>query len=74
MGGPDSMRWVRLFFARTYMDRQRRAGLLFILPALLYFCLVFVVPLGESVVGSFYRTVPGAVSYTHLTLPTICSV
>ncbi len=56
------MPWVRLVFARTYMDRQRRAGLLFILPALLYFCLVFVVPLGESVVGSFYRTVPGGAS------------
>jgi multiple sugar transport system permease protein len=56
------MLWVRLVFARTYMDRQRRAGLLFILPALLYFCLVFVVPLVESLVGSFYRTVPGGVS------------
>lgn len=56
------MRWARLVFARTYMDRQRRAGLLFILPALLYFCLVFLIPLGESVVGSFYRTVPGGAS------------
>ncbi len=47
---------------RTYMDRQRRAGLLFVLPALVYFSLVFLVPLGESVVGSFYRTVPGGAS------------
>jgi len=44
------------------MDRQRRAGLLFILPALAYFSLVFLVPLVESVVGSFYRTVPGGAS------------
>lgn len=41
------------------MDRQRRAGLLFVLPALAYFGLVFLVPLVESVLGSFYRTVPG---------------
>jgi len=56
------MRWGRLVFARTYMDRQRRAGLLFVLPAFLYFCLVFLVPLAESVAGSFYRTVPGGAS------------
>jgi multiple sugar transport system permease protein len=41
------------------MDRQRRAGLLFVLPALAYFSAVFLVPLVESVIGSFYRTVPG---------------
>ena len=41
------------------MDRQRRAGLLFVLPALLYFTAVFLIPLGESVLGSFYRTRPG---------------
>jgi len=41
------------------MDRQRRAGLLFVLPALAYFALVFLVPLIESVIGSFYRMVPG---------------
>src|SRR5437879_2826098 len=56
------MHWVRLVFARTYMDRQRRAGLFFILPAFLYFCLVFLLPLAQSVVGSFYRTVPGGAS------------
>jgi ABC-type sugar transport system permease subunit len=44
------------------MDRQRRAGLLFVLPAVLYFALVFLVPLVESVVGSFHRTVPGGES------------
>jgi multiple sugar transport system permease protein len=44
------------------MDRQRRAGFLFVLPALLYFGLVFLVPLGQSVIGSFYRTRPGGVS------------
>ena len=44
------------------MDRQRRAGLLFVLPALLYFTAVFLVPLGESVLGSFYRTRPGGAS------------
>jgi ABC-type sugar transport system permease subunit len=44
------------------MDRQRRAGLLFVLPAVVYFSLVFLVPLVESVIGSFYRTVPGGAS------------
>lgn len=53
---------LRLAVPRTYMDRQRRAGLLFVLPAVLYFALVFLVPLVESVVGSFYRTVPGGAS------------
>jgi ABC-type sugar transport system permease subunit len=53
---------VRLLSPRSYMDRQRRAGLLFVLPALVYFGLVFLVPLVESVIGSFYRTVPGGES------------
>jgi ABC-type sugar transport system permease subunit len=53
---------VRLLAPRSYMDRQRRAGLLFVLPALAYFGAVFLVPLIESVVGSFYRTVPGGAS------------
>ena len=44
------------------MDRQRRAGLCFVLPALAYFCFVFLIPLAQSVVGSFYRTRPGGVS------------
>lgn len=55
-------RWIRLLLPRTYLDRQRRAGFLFVLPALVYFCLVFLVPLVESVIGSFYRTVPGGAS------------
>ncbi len=45
--------------ARGYMDRQRRAGLFFVLPAVAYFTCVFLVPLAESVLGSFYRTQPG---------------
>jgi len=54
--------WIRLAVPRTYMDRQRRAGFLFILPAMTYFSLVFLVPLVQSVVGSFYRIVPGGTS------------
>ena len=46
----------------AYISRQRRAGLLFVLPAVLYFGCVFLVPLVESVIGSFYRTVPGGAS------------
>jgi len=53
---------LRLLAPRSYMDRQRRAGLFFVLPALVYFSLVFLVPLVESVIGSFYRTVPGGAS------------
>ena len=45
--------------AASYIARQRRAGFFFVLPALAYFALVFLVPLVESVIGSFYRTVPG---------------
>ena len=55
-------RVVRLAFPRTYTDRQRRAGFLFVLPALVYFTAVFLVPLAESVLGSFYRTRPGGAS------------
>jgi multiple sugar transport system permease protein len=44
------------------MDRQRRTGVLFVLPAVLYFAGVFLLPLGESVLDSFYRTVPGGAS------------
>jgi multiple sugar transport system permease protein len=53
---------LRLLAPRSYMDRQRRAGLFFVLPTLVYFSLVFLVPLVESVIGSFYRTVPGGAS------------
>lgn len=55
--------WVRVAFPKTYMDRQRRAGLLFVLPAVIFFSLVFLVPLAQSVVGSFYRTLPGGASH-----------
>src|SRR3989442_11231488 len=44
------------------MDRQRRAGFLFVLPAVAYFTAVYFVPLVESLVGSFYRTLPGGAS------------
>src|SRR5439155_1207676 len=55
-------RWARLMLPRTYMDRQRRAGFLFVLPAVAYFTAVYFVPLVESLVGSFYRTLPGGAS------------
>ncbi len=54
--------WIRLIFAKSYMDRQRRAGFLFVLPAVIFFSSVFLVPLAQSVIGSFYRTVPGGSS------------
>ena len=44
------------------MDRQRRAGLLFVLPALLFFGSVFLVPLGSRSSYSFYRIAPGGAS------------
>src|SRR5439155_1398780 len=44
-------RWARLVLPRTYMDRQRRAGFLFVLPAVAYFTAVYFVPLVESLVG-----------------------
>ena len=56
------MRFMRLVVPRTFMDRQRRVGLFFVLPAVVYFACVFVVPLVESVRGSFYRTIPGGAS------------
>lgn len=51
--------WLRIALPKTYLDRQRRAGFLFVLPALLFFGSVFLLPLAQSVVYSFYRTVPG---------------
>ena len=56
------MGFLRVLWPRTYMDRQRRVGLLFVLPAVVYFACVFLVPLVESVRGSFYRTIPGGAS------------
>jgi multiple sugar transport system permease protein len=55
-------RWLRIAFPKSYMDRQRRAGFLFVLPALLFFGSVFLLPLVQSVMYSFYRTVPGGAS------------
>jgi multiple sugar transport system permease protein len=54
--------WIRLILPANYMDRQRRAGFLFVLPAVLFFSSVFLVPLIQSVIGSFYRTRPGGAS------------
>jgi ABC-type sugar transport system permease subunit len=52
-------RWLRLAFPRTYTDRQNRAGFLFVLPAVLFFGCVFLLPLAQSVAYSFYRIAPG---------------
>src|SRR5438876_870837 len=52
-------RWARLVLPRTYMDRQRRAGFLFVLPAVAYFTAVHFVPIVESPVGALSRTLPG---------------
>ena len=54
--------WLRLAFPTNYMDRQRRAGFFFVLPAVIFFISVFLIPLVQSVIGSFYRTVPGGAS------------
>jgi ABC-type sugar transport system permease subunit len=51
--------WYRLFFPRTHLERRQRAGFLFVLPALVFFGAVFIVPLAQSVVYSFYRIQPG---------------
>jgi multiple sugar transport system permease protein len=54
--------WLRIAFPKSYIDRQRRAGFLFVLPALLFFGSVFLLPLAQSIMYSFYRTVPGGAS------------
>jgi multiple sugar transport system permease protein len=59
---PRASAWTRLVVPKTYADRQRRAGFFFVLPAVVFFSCVFLVPLVQSVVGSFYRTVPGGAS------------
>ncbi len=55
-------RWIRLILPRSQADRQSRAGFLFVLPALLFFGSVFILPLAQSILQSFYRTVPGGAS------------
>jgi multiple sugar transport system permease protein len=51
--------WFRLAFPKTHLERRKRAGFLFVLPALLFFGSVFIVPLVQSVMYSFYRIQPG---------------
>src|SRR6476620_9816561 len=51
--------WLRIAFPRNYLDRRKRAGLLFVLPALLFFGSVFIMPLAQSVMYSFYKIAPG---------------
>src|SRR5829696_3372846 len=53
--------WLRIAFPRTYTERQNRAGFLFVLPALLFFGSVFLLPLGQSIAYSFYKIQPGGV-------------
>ena len=54
--------WLRIVFPKTQADRQKRAGFLFVLPALLFFGSVFIVPLAQSIVYSFYKISPGGAS------------
>jgi len=51
--------WYRLAFPRNYLDRRKRAGFLFVLPALLFFGFVYLLPLAQSVMYSFYKIAPG---------------
>src|SRR5262244_4044411 len=49
----------RLVFPKNYLDRRKRTGFLFVLPALLFFASVYLLPLGQSVMYSFYKIAPG---------------
>jgi len=51
--------WYRLAFPKNYIDRRKRAGFLFVLPALLFFGFVYLLPLAQSVTYSFYKIAPG---------------
>lgn len=51
--------WYRLAFPRNYLDQRKRAGFLFVLPALLFFGFVYLLPLAQSVMYSFYKIAPG---------------
>ena len=51
--------WYRIVFPRNYLDRRKRAGFLFVLPALVFFGAVFILPLAQSVMYSFYKIAPG---------------
>lgn len=51
--------WYRLVVPKTHFERRKRAGFLFVLPALVFFAAVYIVPLAQSVMYSFYRIQPG---------------
>jgi ABC-type sugar transport system permease subunit len=51
--------WYRIVFPKNQIDRRKRAGFLFVLPALLFFGSVFILPLAQSVMYSFYKIMPG---------------
>jgi multiple sugar transport system permease protein len=51
--------WYRLAFPKNRRERRMRAGFLFVLPALLFFGFVYLLPLAQSVMFSFYRIAPG---------------
>jgi ABC-type sugar transport system permease subunit len=51
--------WYRLVFPKNYLDRRKRTGFLFVLPALLFFASVYLLPLAQSVMYSFYKIAPG---------------
>ena len=51
--------WYRLAFPKTQFERRKRAGFFFVLPALVFFGSVYIVPLAQSVMYSFYRIQPG---------------
>ncbi len=51
--------WLRLLLPKTHLDRRMRAGFLFVVPALLFFGSVYLLPLAQSVMYSFHRILPG---------------
>jgi ABC-type sugar transport system permease subunit len=51
--------WYRLLFPKNHLDRRKRAGFLFVLPALAFFGFVYLLPLAQSVMYSFYKIAPG---------------
>jgi len=51
--------WRRLLFPKNHLDRRKRAGFLFVVPALLFFGSVYLLPLAQSVMYSFYKIAPG---------------
>src|SRR5438445_5903054 len=56
---PSMRQWLRIAFPKNYLDRRQRAGFLFVLPALLFFGSVFILPLAQSIMYSFYKIAPG---------------